>query len=586
MQEPTLLIQNPGARTHISLNGSWNVIVDPYENGFYNHRYQEHDNGYFKNNKAKEPSDLVEYDFEKGMKLQVPGDWNTQHDMLFLYEGTVWYQKDFSINKKPGKRYVIHFGAVNYSAVVYLNGEKIGRHEGGFTAFQFDISAALKNGANFVVVKADNRRERDQVPTVNTDWWNYGGITRPVKILELNETYLADYFIEHGSANNKWISGWVKLAGSEQEDYGAVNLAIPELQIEQELRLDKNGKAVFDFAASPVLWSPGNPKLYDLNLTYKDSVLKDRVGFRTIRTDNDNIILNGEPVFLRGISIHEESPKEGGRAWSEDDARTTLRWARELGCNFVRLAHYPHNETMVRMADEMGFLVWSEIPVYWTILFEREDVYAKAEKQLEEMISRDRNRASVILWSVANETPSHEARLVFLNRLVRKARSLDSSRLITAALDTQTSSQTGRLIDDPFAQAVDVIGVNSYCGWYSDTPESCASLRWQSEYNKPIIISEFGAGALHGNHGDKQQRFTEENQALVYRHNLTMLDKIKSLRGVTPWILKDFRSPRRPLPDIQDFWNRKGLLSESGERKAAWYLMKDWYEKKETQYTR
>ena len=584
MQQTTLLVQNTGARAHISLDGPWNVIVDPYENGFYNHRYEEHDNGYFKNSKPQQPSDLVEYDFASSQKLEVPGDWNTQDDRLFFYEGTIWYQKDFVVKKKPGKRYVIHFGAVNYSAVVYINGEKVGRHEGGFTPFQFDVSTRLNDGDNFVVVKVDNSRQRDQIPTVNTDWWNYGGITRPVKILEMDSTYIADYFVEYGSARNRAISGWVVLAGDEPAENGTITLKLPGLDIERELKPDGNGRAEFAFTAEPVLWTPENPRLYELSLSYQGSVVEDRVGFRTISVAGDNILLNGESVFLRGISLHEESPRGDGRAWSEEDARTLLTWAKELGCNFVRLAHYPHNETMVRMADEMGLLVWSEIPVYWTILFEREDVYEKAEKQLSEMITRDKNRAAVILWSVANETPSHQPRFEFLSRLVKKARSLDSSRLITAALDTQSSIETGRVIDDPFAEKVDVIGVNSYCGWYSDTPESCAGLRWQSSYHKPIIISEFGAGALQGNHGSEQKRFTEENQALVYKNNLVMLDNIDALRGVTPWILKDFRSPRRPLPGIQDFWNRKGLLSESGVRKKAWYLMNDWYKKKEAQY--
>jgi beta-glucuronidase len=374
------------------------------------------------------------------------------------------------------------------------------------------------------------------------------------------------------------------LAGNELSDYGMVTLKLPALDIEEDLESDKNGRVEFSLTAEPVLWTPEDPKLYEFKLGYKGGVIKDRIGFRTISTESDNIFLNGKSVFLRGISLHEESPEGDGRAWNEEDARILLGWAKELGCNFVRLAHYPHNETMVRMADEMGLMVWSEIPVYWTILFEREDVYNKAEKQLSEMIARDKNRAAVILWSVANETPNHQPRLKFLNRLVNKARTLDSSRLITAALDTQSSNETGKVIDDPFAKIVDVIGVNSYCGWYNDTPESCAGLRWHSPYDKPVIISEFGAGALQGNHGDEQQRFTEENQALVYKNNLIMLDNIDALRGVSPWILKDFRSPRRPLPGIQDFWNRKGLLSENGNRKQAWYLMKDWYAVKETQY--
>jgi len=583
-QQDLLLIQNPDARPGISLNGQWNVIIDPYQTGFYNHRFEERDDGYFRNEKAQRPSDLVEYDFSRSQQLDVPGDWNTQDEKLFLYEGTVWYQKDFVLEKRAGKRYVLSFGAVNYSAHVYVNGEKIGSHEGGFTPFQFEVSDQLKDGPNFVVVKVDNRRERDQVPTVNTDWWNYGGITRPVKLLELDATTIADYFIEYGSENAGKISGWVKLAGADAHKPGSVTLALPELNIEQSLRTGSDGVAEFHFAANPVLWAPEHPKLYDLVLSHQSSVIKDRVGFRTIAVDGENILLNGRSVFLRGISIHEESPQGDGRAWSEQDARTLLRWAKELGCNFVRLAHYPHSETMVRVADEMGLLVWSEIPVYWTILFDREDVYLKAEQQLDEMIMRDRNRASVILWSVANETPNHEARFEFLQRLVNRARARDASRLVTAAMDTQSSSQAGKVIDDPLANIVDVIGVNTYCGWYSDTPESCAALRWQTAWKKPIIISEFGAGALQGMHGGEQQRFTEEYQALVYRQNLIMLDHIRALRGVTPWILKDFRSPRRHLPGIQDFWNRKGLLSETGEPKQAWYLLKEWYAQKEREY--
>jgi len=581
MPKTTLLVQNPDARPGISLDGQWNVIVDPFENGFYNHRYEESDSGYFRNRKPAQPSDLVEYDFSTGQQLRVPGDWNTQDEKLFLYEGTVWYQKDFVLEKKAGKRYVVHFGAVNYRAVVYLNGAKIGMHEGGFTPFQFDLGDRVRNGENFIVVKVDNRRERDQVPTVNTDWWNYGGITRPVRIMELDETYLADYFIEYGSGAQDIISGWVQLAGSGPVAGETATLELPALGIKQELAFDEDGRAKFRLAASPDLWNPENPVLYDFSLSHAGDVIRDRIGFRTIAVTGEDILLNGKPVFLRGISIHEESPHGDGRAWSEEDARTLLGWAKELGCNFVRLAHYPHNETMVRMADRMGLMVWSEIPVYWTILFERDDVYAKAESQLTEMITRDKNRASVVLWSVANETPSTPARLDFLTRLVRKARSLDDTRLITAALDTHSSTATGKIIDDPFAEWVDVIGVNTYCGWYSDTPESCAELRWQSAYDKPVIVSEFGAGALQGYHGSDQQRFTEEYQARVYRYNLAMLDSFKALRGVSPWILKDFRSPRRPLPGIQDFWNRKGLLSETGAPKQAWYLLQAWYAQKQ-----
>ena len=126
-----------------------------------------------------------------------------------------------------------------------------------------------------------------------------------------------------------------------------------------------------------------------------------------------DILLNGRPIFLRGICIHEEAPLRGGRAYSREDALTLLGWAKELGANFVRLAHYPHNEFMVREADRMGIMVWSEIPVYWTIQWENPATLENARNQLKEMIARDKNRAAVVIWSVANETPLSDARFRF-----------------------------------------------------------------------------------------------------------------------------------------------------------------------------
>jgi len=574
------LIQNSDSRASVSLDGQWRVIIDPYENGFYNHRFEEKDDGYFKNAKVQAPSDLIEYDFSTSQPLNVPGDWNSQDERLFFYEGSAWYQKDFAVQRRADKRYVLHFGAANYTAVVYVNGVKIGSHEGGFTPFQFDVSEQILDGDNVVVVKVDNRRERDNVPTVNTDWWNYGGITRPVKLLVLDPTYISDYFIQLDRNDSDAIAGWVRLDGDTTNTAANITISIPELGIEADVTPDSKSYGTFRVKASPELWSPEDPRLYEVRLSYGGDSIQDHIGFRTIEASGEDILLNGEPVYLRGISIHEEAPTREGRAWSEDDARKTLTWAKELGCNFVRLAHYPHNEAIVRMADEMGLMVWSEIPVYWTIKFEEAYVYDKAEQQLDEMISRDKNRAAVILWSVANETPNHEARFSFLDKLVKRGRELDSTRLLTAAMDTQVRDGNVRRISDPFAESVDVIGINSYCGWYSNAPKDCASMEWASDYVKPVIVSEFGGGALLGKHGDSEERWTEEYQAAVYKHNLTMIDNMSFVRGTTPWILKDFRSPRRPLPLIQDFWNRKGLLSEDGHRKQAWYLLQEFYKQK------
>ncbi|NND73230.1 MAG: beta-glucuronidase, partial [Rhodothermales bacterium] len=329
------------------------------------------------------------------------------------------------------------------------------------------------------------------------------------------------------------------------------------------------------------LWRPEHPKLYNVVVRAASDAVQDQIGFRSIETRGTEILLNGQPVFLRGISIHEESPFGDGRAYSVDEAAVLLGWAKEMNCNFVRLAHYPHNENMVRVADRLGLMVWSEIPVYWTVQFENPDVLGLAQQQLHEMVDRDKNRASVVLWSVANETPESAARMAFLTHLAQEVRKRDPTRLVTAALDTQSYEENGIRIDDPFGDIVDVIGVNSYCGWYGNSlPADCAGITWYSDYGKPVIFSEFGGGALQGLHGSELERWTEEYQSSVYRHNLEMLDGIDFLAGTSPWILKDFRSPRRPLPAIQDFWNRKGLISDRGIRKEAFYIMQDWYAKK------
>jgi len=569
------LIANTDGRKTVSLNGQWQTIVDPYESGYYNYRYQPSDNGYFKNAKPKSKTDLIEYDFDSSATLNVPGDWNTQSDQLFFYEGTVWYKKSFDYQRKPDTRVFVYFGAANYFADVYLNGEKIGQHEGGFTPFNFEITKLVRDTGNFLVVKVDNKRRLDAVPTLMTDWWNYGGLTREVKLIETPATFVQDYLIQLQKGSRQRVSGWVKLAGEKLKQRVAVR--IPEAGITKTFDTDERGFAEVDFNADLKLWSPENPKLYDVIVEAETDQVRDQIGFRSIETRGTDILLNGRPIFLHGVCIHEEAPLRGGRAYSREDAQTLLGWAKELGANFVRLAHYPHNEFMIREADRLGILVWSEIPVYWTIQWENAATLENARNQLGEMIARDKNRAAVVIWSVANETPLSDARLAFLKNLIAHARSLDSSRLMSAAMERHYINETTQMIDDPLGEYLDVLGCNEYVGWYDGLPEKADRLEWRSKYQKPLVMSEFGGDALYGQHGDASTRWTEEYQESIYQHQIAMLKKIPFLRGTSPWILTDFRSPRRPLPKIQDYWNRKGLISNRGEKKKAFYVLQQWY---------
>ncbi len=373
------------------------------------------------------------------------------------------------------------------------------------------------------------------------------------------------------------IDGWVQLDGDRQPQQ-RVSIEIPEAGIKTSAVTDAHGRAGFQVPVKLQLWSPKSPRLYDVLISSGDDAVHDAIGFRTIETRGAQILLNGEPIFLRGISLHEEAPIRGGRAYSADDAQTLLGWAKELGCNFVRLAHYPHNENEIRLADRMGLLVWSEIPVYWGIAWNDPAALANARSQLRDMIARDHNRAAVILWSLSNETPVEPDRLTFLRTLAEDARQLDPTRLITSAMNSAENDGPDRhIFRDPLGEFLDVLGLNEYYGWYVGRPEDADRQTWASVYDKPLIVSEFGGGAAYGRHGDAETRWTEEYQASLFVHQLNMVSKIPHLAGISPWVLMDFRSPRRPLPGIQDYYNRKGLFSNAGQRKQAFFVLQKFY---------
>ena len=580
-------IGNVMARKTTSLNGNWNYIVDVQEEGYYDYRMNPTQWGFFRNAKPQRPEDLIEYDFDKSPTMKVPGDWNTQDDRLFFYEGTVWFYKKFNIESSElsaGRRKLLYFGAANYEAIVYVNGQREGRHVGGFTPFCFDVTEHLKAGENFVIVKVDNKRHASDVPTQIFDWWNYGGITRDVLLVDVAPVYIENYKVEleKADAKAKQRTILVSVQLNDKKAGETIALNIPELKLKQTLTTDAEGRAATTLKVNSKtlqLWSPSNPKLYKMELALNGETLADEVGFRTIETRGKQILLNGQPIFLKGISMHEEKAHGGGRANCEADARELFGWAKELGCNFIRLAHYPHNEYSIRLAERMGLLLWSEIPVYWTIDWKNNATYENARRQLTDMIRRDQNRANIIIWSIANETPHSNERDQFLGNLAQYARTIDATRLISMAMEVTGASNYKNRLQDNMNKWVDVVSFNQYIGWYRDVNDA-PKMEWEIPYEKPVIVSEFGGGAKAGYHGAKNQRWTEEFQENLYIENTAMLDKIEGLSGTTPWILKDFRSPRRVLPDVQDYYNRKGLFSDKGEKKKAFYILQKWYEGK------
>jgi len=590
------LIGNIFSRKTHSLNGEWKYIIDPYETGFYDYRYKERAEkdreAYWNSDVPDNKTDRKEHGYSEKYMLQVPGDWNSQDPKFLYYEGTVWYQKSFDYNKSnPSNRLFLYFGAVNYRADVYLNGKKIGVHSGGFTPFNFEIpDSILKEKDNFLVVRVDNKRGKEEVPTLNTDWWNYGGITRGVYLVEVPAVFIENYVVHlkkplSGKApetKNAAVQGWIKLSGSPS---GSVSVEIPELKFRKVYTASDSIGLSFTLPRIE-LWSPEHPKLYTVIIKAAADVVTDKIGFRTVEAFGKNVLLNGKPLFMRGISIHEEIPQEGRRAHGRQDAKQLLGWAKELSCNMVRLAHYPHDESMTRMADSLGLLVWSEIPVYWTIDFTNTEVLAKAKKQLHDMISRDHNRASVIIWSVGNETPVNPARTEFMRSLISAAKVQDQTRMISAALEVNyNSGKNINIIDDPLGQYVDLVAFNEYLGWYGGLPSQCRTTNWATAYEKPLFISETGAGALYDFHADSLTRWSEEYQDWYYSEQIDMLQRMPdNFCGISPWILADFRSPRRNNPIYQEGWNRKGLISQQGQKKQAFFTLKTYYETVKKRY--
>ncbi len=555
-------------RETVSLNGEWHYAVDQYDTCLRQKWFRE----IYRDQKGFTLP--VDYSFDEWPVMELPCCWNTKQPEYLLYEGSMVFTRTFDCEIKENENIFLRLGAVNYIGRVFLNGNYIGMHRGGSTPAFYNITSEVKEH-NRIIIVADSTRRPEQVPTENTDWFNYGGIYRDIELIKVPKLYIKDFFISlvpDGSYKNIGIKAEI----SEKTDITGY-LEIPELNINAEIPFVQ-GLADAVITSEPKLWTPENPRLYEVSLSCAGDRITDRVGFREIKVQGRDILLNGKPVFLRGISCHEESV-ENGKGLTDDERRENIRIAKELGCNFMRLAHYPHHENMAKLADEMGLLLWEEIPVYWAIRFDREATYQDAENQLKELIVRDRNRASVIIWSVGNENADSDERLTFMSRLAECAHKIDKTRPVSAACLVNGEKN---MICDRLEAYLDIIGLNEYCGWYSPDFNSLPELMQNSNPDKPVIITEFGADALTGHHGTFEDKGTEECQKYVYEKQIETLEDIEYIKGMTPWIIYDFRCPRR-TSYIQKYYNRKGLLSEDKKyRKPAFFVLQEFYMAKKT----
>jgi beta-glucuronidase len=548
-------------RASESLDGEWRLTLDLFDEGLRQKWYADDD---MPPSQWARPRD---YEIEAGELVPVPSCWNLLKPEWRYFEGAAWYTRWFDWQPDPARpRTQLQFGAAASDALVFINGRYAGGHRGASTPFSIEVTDLLAPGANRLQVMVENRRKPERVPMHHFDWFNYGGLYREVALLHLPATFIRNIAV--GLAPNSGF-GRIAVAVELSDPVDATaRVVIEALGIDEAVPVVA-GSGRIEIAARPALWSPEDPRLYNVHVTCGADAVQEHIGFREVAVQGTDILLNGKNLFLKGVCVHEDDLALG-KVSTEADVRRRLADARALGANFLRLAHYPHHEHVARLADEEGMLLWAEVPVYWAIDFANPATYADAANQLQELIARDRNRASVIIWGVGNENADTDARHRFMVGLAATARQADPTRLVSAACLINRRSFA---IEDRLADDLDVIGLNEYFGWYEQDVGDLGRLLSNSRPGKPVVISETGADAAPGHRGAGRVLFTEDWQAEFYQRQWVLLRQSPFVRGLAAWLLYDFRSERRQT-GFQRGFNRKGLIADDKQtRKAAFHAL-------------
>lgn len=555
-----------GGRETTSLAGPWHFTLDLFDEGLRQKWFADEPLP------ARDWERPRDYDASAGETIDVPSCWTRAKPEWRYFEGGAWYTRTISGDAPAGRpRTVLRVGAAAYQARVFLDGQCLGSHKGASTPFFVELTPHLRNGATHrLQINVDNRRNAERVPMHHFDWFNHGGLYREVELLHLPAVFVRDVALQL-LPNRRFDTLAFDVELSDAVD-AEVLVEIAELGLRVAVPV-KAGRTSTTFAAGPALWSPASPKLYEVVIRCGEDVVRERIGFREIRSEGTRLLLNGQALFLKGICVHEDDVVLG-KVSTEADVRRRFADAKALGANFLRLSHYPHHEHVARIADELGFLLWEEIPVYWAIAFDHPRTFDDARNQLLELIRRDRNRASVILWGVGNENADTDARYAFMRNLAAAAKQADPTRMVGAAC---LINREHFRIEDRLAPHLDVIGVNEYFGWYEPDFDGLRRLLANSTPDKPVLISETGADAQAGHRGGVRELFAEDCQAEFYRRQIELIHDAPYIAGFVPWLLYDFASERRQTVFNGGF-NRKGLIAEDkSTRKLAFDVLAAYY---------
>lgn len=511
--------------------------------------------------------------------INVPSCWNLELD-LFSYVGKAWYLKKFETDDTYLQ---ISFGAVTGLAKIYLDGEYLGEHYGGWLEFSF--SKFVKAGLHSLVVCVDNTpNDLNTIPLKVVDWYNYGGITRSVEISQFDKPYINNCKISYllnGNLTEAVISAEITLSNPFGNTYNTELEFYLNGKMLKSIEISVKGTETFKIEGISVpdidLWEIGNASLYDIRISTKDDDLFDKIGFRKIEARNKNIYLNNKPVFVKGVNRHEQHP-DWGFSVPRNINKRDVDIIKNLNCNFVRGSHYPNTQTFIDYLDREGIMFWSEIPM-WQY---RQDSLAddlmrqRAFKMYEEMIDQYYNHPSIVIWGLHNEiaTESEEA-YDFTKKAYEYVKSKDASRLVTYA-----TCKFDRDICFAFA---DVVCINNYHGWYFGKTDDWKdyikhlrpSLIERGQGDKPVIMSEFGAAALYGNSSFNNDKWSMEYQSDLIEEVIKDCLNEDGVCGTLVWHYCDAPSDK-DLAKANGF-NNKGVLDAYRRPKMAYYTLKNIY---------
>ncbi len=560
------LFEENKKRRCVSLEGAWKFKIDAENTGL--------DSGW----KDAIPADAVD--------MLVPSLWTCCHG-YYNYEGVAWYYRYIDVEIEAGGFAVLEFDGVTGFADVFVDGEQIAQHYGGFTGF---TAVVEKPGRHLLCLRVDNTHSTiDTIPLSRVDFFHHGGFTRGVFMSVHKRTRVEYMNIKYNLTNmtvdtaDAQISVEVGITAPNGSPTGTLAVYMDGKKVGEApvAQADENKAVVTVSVPGVKLWSPESPSLYRFDVETDDDGLCEMTGFRTVATSGGKILLNGQAITIKGVNRHEEHPDFGFNLPFSIMAKD-LAIIKELGCNAVRGSHYPNARVFLDMCDKQGVLFWEEIPMWG---FPEEPL--KEAKILErglmmhrEMVARDINHPSIIFWGLHNEIETGtEAARIISEKFAGQIRSMDSSRLVTFA--------THRAMEDICLSLADVVCVNKYFGWYHSSKEYWkeflaefrAKLSNEGISDKPLIISEFGAGGVPGVTNFENQIWSENFQSEYLDYTLSLFENDGNIAGTYIWQYCDIRVCPDVILGRPRGFNNKGIVDEYRRPKRAFLTVKSHYNK-------